>query len=81
MMDREKAIAELAKHLMDRHPGKHDGRFRRAAALGRIESIVESDRTPFAKVRDIKIVLAALNKAEGRLEQAVELVEDDLKEC
>ncbi|WP_438495278.1 hypothetical protein [Paenibacillus sp. IHBB 3054] len=63
-MDQEKAIDDLAKHLIEQYPGKHDGRFRQAAVLGRIETIVESDRSPFAKVRDIKIVLAALNKVD-----------------
>lgn len=63
MVNKEKEIEELAKYLIEQHPGEHNGRFRRAAALGRIEAIVESDRTPFAKVRDIKIVLAAMNKA------------------
>jgi hypothetical protein len=64
MVSKEEDINELANHLLERYPGKHDGSFRRAAALGRIETIVESDRTPFAKVRDIKIVLAAMNKAD-----------------
>ncbi|WP_342436579.1 hypothetical protein NSS79_24990 [Paenibacillus sp. FSL L8-0436] len=63
-MDREKVIVELAKHLIEQSPGKHDVKFRRAAALSRIETIVESNRSPFAKVRDIKIVLAALNKVD-----------------
>ena len=62
-MDREKANDKLANHLMEQYSGKHDGRFRHAAALYQIETIVESAVSPFAKVRDIKIVLAALNKA------------------
>ncbi|WP_438495370.1 hypothetical protein [Paenibacillus sp. IHBB 3054] len=45
-MDQEKAIDDLAKYLIVQYPGKHDGRFRRAAVLGRIETIVESDRSP-----------------------------------
>ncbi|WP_438495264.1 hypothetical protein [Paenibacillus sp. IHBB 3054] len=44
-MNREIAIVELAKHLIEQYPRKHDVRFRRAAALSRIETIVESDRT------------------------------------
>ncbi|MBY0011516.1 hypothetical protein [Paenibacillus typhae] len=60
-MDKEAAIDKLAKEWMEQYPGKHDGRYRRAAALGHIDAIVESGRSPYAKVRDIKIVLAALN--------------------
>ncbi|WP_438497995.1 hypothetical protein [Paenibacillus sp. IHBB 3054] len=67
-MDQQAAIEKLAKEMMERYLDKSDGRFRRAAALGKIESITESDRTPFAKVRDIKIVLAALNSADSTAE-------------
>ncbi|WP_342437006.1 hypothetical protein NSS79_27950 [Paenibacillus sp. FSL L8-0436] len=43
-MDQEKAIDDFAKHLIEQYPGKHDGRFRRAAVLGRIETMSKAMR-------------------------------------
>jgi hypothetical protein len=48
-------------------------RYRYPAAVGIIKAVVTGDGSPFKKLRDIEIILAALDMLKGREEQRSEI--------